>query len=148
VIVVEKAYFDTSVLVAGCIQGHPQHSAAAALLAAAGSQTRGFLSSHGLAELYAVLTRAPFTPPVYPSEAWQIIEQNVLSRCELVALETSEVADVVRGCARQGWLGGRVYDAIHVRCAGKVACDTLYTLNVKHFQELAPAELQPKIRLP
>lgn len=144
----EKAYFDTTVLVAACVQGHPQHSRAAAVLTVAGKQAAGYLSAHGLAELYSVLTRAPFTPPVYPAEAWQMIEHNVLSRCQLVALEASELAELVRDCASQGWVGGRVYDAIHVRCALKIACDRLYTLNLKHFQELAPAEMHSRIQLP
>jgi predicted nucleic acid-binding protein len=145
---VEKAYFDTTVLVAACVQCHPHHSRSAALLAVAGKRTQGYLSAHGLAELYAVLTRAPFTPPVYPAEAWQMIERNVLSRCGLVALEGSELAETVRECAGQGWVGGRVYDAIHVRCALKIACDKLYTLNLKHFQELSPPELLSRMELP
>jgi predicted nucleic acid-binding protein len=145
---VEKAYFDTTVLVAACVRGHPQHPRSAALLAAAGKRTQGYLSAHGLAELYSVLTRAPFTPPVYPAEAWQMIERNVLSRCDLVALEAGELAETVRECAGQGWVSGRVYDAIHVRCALKIACDKLYTLNLKHFQELAPPELCSRMELP
>jgi hypothetical protein len=36
------------------------------------------ISSHGLAEFYAVLTRTPFTPPIYPSEAWQLLTENIL----------------------------------------------------------------------
>ena len=144
----EKAYFDTTVLVAACIQSHPQHSAAATVLGAVGKQFEGYLSGHGLAELYSVLTRAPFTPPVYPAEAWRMLEQNVLTRCQLVVLEAGELTEMLRNCADQGWVGGQVYDVIHVRCALKIACDRLYTLNQRHFRELAPAEWSSRILLP
>jgi hypothetical protein len=85
---------------------------------------------------------------VYPAEAWQLIEQNILSRCQLVALEAGEVTEMLRDCAMQGWLGGRIYDAIHLRCAWKAACDKIYTLNARHFQELAPAEMRSRIVAP
>jgi hypothetical protein len=51
---------------------------------------------------------------VEPPTRSQIIEHDVLSRCEPVALDAGELAEVVRGCAREGWLGGCVDDAIHV----------------------------------
>jgi predicted nucleic acid-binding protein len=144
----EKVYFDTTVLVAACIQGHPQHTGSAGLLGAAGREFEGYLSGHGLAELYSVLTRAPFTPPVYPAEAWRMIEQNVLARCRLVVLEAGELSEMIRNCAEQGWVGGQVYDLIHFCCARKAACDRLYTLNQRHFRELAPAEWSSRILLP
>jgi hypothetical protein len=77
-----------------------------------------------------------------------MIEHNVLSRCELVALGAGEVAETVRRCAAEGWVGGLMYDAIHIRCALEIDCDKLYTLNLKHFQELAPAELHAAILVP
>jgi len=39
---------------------------------------------HSLTEVYSVLTRTPVKPPIYPSEAWQIIEEIILPHMELV----------------------------------------------------------------
>ena len=41
---------------------------------------------HSLTEVYSVLTQTPFKPPIYPSEAWQIIEQMILPHMELITL--------------------------------------------------------------
>jgi hypothetical protein len=35
-------------------------------------------------------------------------------------------------------IGGRIYDALHLRRARQAACDRVYTFNVRHFQQLAP----------
>ncbi len=60
-----RLYFDTSVLVAFAVQGHAHHAAAyTALEQMVRGRHHGYVSSHGLAEVYAVLTRTPFTPPV------------------------------------------------------------------------------------
>lgn len=141
-------YFDTAVLVAVCVEGHPQHARAAAVLLGLTKNTRAYVSGHGIGELYSVLTRAPFAPRIYPAEAWRLIEHNVLSRCEVVSLDAEEHKEVVRECAHQGWIGGRVYDAVHVRHAQKVDCDRLYTFDIRHFRELAPPALAAKVCAP
>src|SRR5439155_9444578 len=53
-----------------------------------------------------------------PSEAWQIIEEMILPH--------------------NGWAGGRIHDAIHLRCAQKARCDRICPFNVKDFRALAP----------
>jgi predicted nucleic acid-binding protein len=134
-----KTYFDTTVLVAASVADHPHHAQAlAALRAAHGKKKEAHTSGHGLAEYYAVLTRTPFTPPIYPSEAWQLLAENILPCFEIVTLSAKEYKETIRSCAQRGWSGGRVYDALHVRCAQKAACARIYTLNVRHFQQLAP----------
>ena len=42
------------------------------------------ISAHSLTEIYSVLTRIPFKPPLYPSEAWQIIAAMILPHMEMV----------------------------------------------------------------
>jgi predicted nucleic acid-binding protein len=130
------------------VDGHPQHARAATTLLGLAKNTRAFVSGHGLAELSSVLTRAPFAPRIYPAEAWRMIEQNVLSRCQVVSLDAAEHQELVRECSAKGWIGGRVYDASHVRHARKVACDRLYTFDVRHFRVLAPDALARKICAP
>jgi predicted nucleic acid-binding protein len=142
-------YFDTSVIVAASVNDHPHFPQAfAALRQAADKRNKASTSAHGLAETYSVLTRAPFNPPVYPNEAWQILEQNVLRYFEVITLSASEYREVIRDCAVRGWAGGRIYDALHLRCARKQRCERIHTLNVRDFRDLAPENLEIEICAP
>lgn len=143
-----KVYFDTAVLVAASVADHPNYlQAHAALQAVHGKKISAYVCAHGLAELYSVLTRAPFTPPIYPAEAWQLITENILRRFEIVTLSARDYSEVIQSCAKLGWTGGRVYDALHLRCAEKSGCARIYTFNVKHFKALGP-ELADRISAP
>jgi predicted nucleic acid-binding protein len=142
-------YFDTSVLVPAAVTRHPHNAPALAVLEELlGRKHRGFISAHSLTEVYSVLTRTPFKPPIYPREAWQIIEEMILPHMEMVTLKPKEYQEVVRHCAASGWAGGRIHDAIHLRCAQKAECDRVYTFNVKDFRALAPVGLADKISAP
>ncbi|HXO34133.1 MAG TPA: PIN domain-containing protein [Candidatus Acidoferrales bacterium] len=73
-----KVYFDSAVLIAGSVMDHlHHHPAAAALALVRDKKIEGWLTTHAMAEVYAVLTRTPFTPRVSPSEAWQLLTQNI-----------------------------------------------------------------------
>jgi predicted nucleic acid-binding protein len=142
-------YFDTSVLVSAAVTRHPHNAPALAVLEElVNRKHRGFISAHSLTEIYSVLTRTPFKPPLYPSEAWQIIEQMILPHLELVTLTAKEYKEVVHHCAASGWAGGRIHDAVHVRCAQKADSDRIYTFNVRDFRELAPSGLADKVSAP
>jgi predicted nucleic acid-binding protein len=142
-------YFDTSVLVPAAVAGHPHNRPALAVLEElVRGRHKGVISAHSLTEVYSVLTRTPFKPPLYPSEAWQIIEQMILPHMELVTLTAKEYREVVLRCAANGWAGGRVHDAVHLRCAQKAECDRVYTFNVKDFRSLAPAGFADRIAAP
>jgi predicted nucleic acid-binding protein len=142
-------YFDTSVLVPAAVTRHPHNAPALAVLEElVHRKHRGFISAHSLTELFSVLTRTPFKPPLYPSEAWQIIEQMVLPHMELITLTPKEYKEVVHYCAVGGWPGGRIHDAVHLRCAQKAECDRIYTFNVKDFRSLASAGISEKIAAP
>ena len=142
-------YFDSSVLVSAAVHQHPHNASALEVLEElASGKHEGYTSAHSLTEVYSVLTRTPFKPPLYPNEAWQIIEAMILPHMELVTLAAKDYRELVRGCAGNGWSGGRVHDAVHLRCAQKSNCGRIYTFNVKDFRALAPAELQDKISAP
>jgi predicted nucleic acid-binding protein len=143
-----KAYFDTAVLVAASVAYHPHHSPALiALQSVLDKKIEGCVSGHGLSEVYAVLTRTPFSPPVYPAEAWKILDENILPSFEIVPITVQMYRESIRECANQGWTGGRIYDALHLRCARKSDCERIYTFNVRHFQQLAP-DLAQRIGAP
>ena len=144
-----KIYLDTSVLVAALVEDHPHHAPAVAVLLPAKSERgHAFVSAHGLAELYAVLTRTPFTPRIHPAEARQMIERSVLPRAGVIALTAAKYRQVVNECADGGFTGGVVSDAIHLRSARKAGCERLYTLNVSDFRALAAEDFLDRICAP
>ena len=95
-----------------------------------------------------MLTRTPFQPPVHPADALKAIEEQILSSMALISLDEGEYIDVVRRAAGLGWIGGRIHDVIHLKCASKMKCDRIYTFNLRDFRAIAPTELADKIAAP
>jgi predicted nucleic acid-binding protein len=134
-----KVYCDTSVLVAASISNHPHRLQSLALLERArGGEVEGVISAHGIAEFYAVLTRAPLNPPVYPSEVWQILSRNILPSFKVVEVGATQYKTVLQRAAEKGWIGGLIYDALHLAAASSNHCKRIYTFNLRHFLKLAP----------
>ncbi len=143
-----KLFFDTSVLVAASSASHPHHAQALAAVALLrNSRNRGWMSQHTVAETYAILTSAPLVPRIHPSEALRIIRDNFLPLIAVVPLTPEDYLEVVGEMAAAGWRSGKIYDALHLRCAAKQPVDRICTFNVKDFQHLAP-QLKDKIGLP
>jgi predicted nucleic acid-binding protein len=145
-----RTYFDTSILVAASVDGNVHHNQARAALELAKSakmKGKNYVSGHGLAEAYSVLTRTPFRPTVYPSEAWKILDENILPYFQLVTITPQMYVETIQECAERGWIGGLIHDAIHLRCAREADCERIYTFNVRHFQQLAP-DLAKRIGAP
>ena len=144
-----KWYFDTSVLVAATVNTHVHHSRAQSVLEAFHEgKHRGYLSTHSLPDVYYVLTRTPFRPTVRPIHALKAIEDQIINHMALVSLEPDEYIEIVRRAAIEGWIGGRIHDAVHLQCAAKMKCDRVYTFNVRDFRALAPGNLADKITAP
>jgi len=134
-----NVFFDTSVLVAASVDEHPHHSQAyAAVIHALEAKQKAYVGLHSLAEIYAVLTRLPVQPAIHPAEAARIVEENVLPHCEPIALELADYQAALAAVASGGWRGGRIYDALLLRCAEKKNCQRIYTLNFGEFRLLAP----------
>ena len=143
-----KVYIDTNVVVARSITQHEHYPRAIELFAEIERrQWSPAISTHGLAEIYAILTRAPYQPRISSAEAWGIIEKNILVRFEIEPLTRSDYTRILRECAALGWTGGRIYDAIHVHAARKAGCSRIYTFNVQDFRQLAP-DLLDRIMAP
>jgi predicted nucleic acid-binding protein len=97
-----KVYCDTSVLVASSIASHPHHSQSLALLdQVRAGKSEAVISAHGIAEFYAVLTRAPLAPPIYPSEAWRLLEENILPNFHVATLSAAQYKTVLRQAAEK-----------------------------------------------
>jgi len=134
-----KAYFDTNVLVAALQPNHIHHgrSLAAYGRVQAGA-IAGYISCHGLTELYSVLTRTPWKIPVSPKEILAVIERSILPVFEIVDVSRQSHLAAIAVCGNAGWKGGRVHDAVHIQAAAQAGCDVIYTFDVAHFQSLAP----------
>jgi predicted nucleic acid-binding protein len=143
-----KVYCDTSVLVAASVSAHPHHTQSLALFAQVrAGKLEGVVSTHGTAEFYAVVTRAPLIPPIYPSEAWRLLAENILPHFQVAELSAVQYRSVLRQAAEKGWTGGLVYDALHLAAATGNRCKRIYTFNLRHFLQIAP-ELQEIICSP
>ena len=140
-----KEFFDTSVLVAAFWRDHQGHAASLRLFAAA-RKANSACSIHSLAEVYSTMSRLPVKPPV-PSEQALLFVQEVRARLRLISLEEDEYFQAIHDLADQKFVGGRVYDALLLRCASKCGAQQIYTWNVKHFRAIAP-ELSDQIHTP
>lgn len=74
-----KVLFDTSVLVATLVKPHSAHARAFSWLKKAKSgEIAMIVSSHTLAETYAVLTTLPVSPRITPDISWRLIQEDIL----------------------------------------------------------------------
>lgn len=140
-----RDFLDTSVFISAFRGDHPQHEPSVRLLGAA-NKKHSAAAVHSLAEVYSVMSVLPVRP-VIPPEQVLLFLHDIRERCTLIALDEAEYFEAIRRTAEQGFLSGRVYDALLLRCAVKARAETIYTWNVKHFQALAP-ELAGRIRTP
>lgn len=135
----EKALFDTSVLVAGLVSQHPRHGRAFPWLKrVAAGEVAGLVATHSLAELYAVLTSLPVRPRISPGAARRLIRETVESSFQVVQLTARDYRDVLDSVAELGLAGGVVYDALAARIAEKAGVDQLLTFNPSDFRRSWP----------
>jgi predicted nucleic acid-binding protein len=144
-----KVFFDTSVLLAAVLQKHVAHERAFAVLERVqDGKDEGFVSAHGLAEIYANLTKLP--PPFRhsPEQALLSMEENVLKHFKISSLTGGDYSALVRESALAGIQGGTIYDAVLLKSASKAEVDQIYTLNLRHFEAVAPKDFGPELRVP
>ncbi len=142
-------FVDTSVLVAACVESHPHHIQAFPVLKrVAAKKDKGYMSTHSIAEVFAVLTRLPITPRIHPAEAARIVLHNLLTHFETVAIDERDYREALMLVTNGGWSGAKIYDALLLRCAAKSNVGRIYTFNLTDFKLLAPASLQSRICAP
>ena len=135
-----KALLDTSTLIAAMLPDHVHHAHALPWLSQAKSGAFEFVcSGHSLAELYAVLTRLPRTPPIGPDGALRLIQENVTAHAQVYSLSSDDYGLLIELLAQKRIAGAAVYDAVIARVAELTAVDYLVTLNVADFQRVWPA---------
>ena len=140
-----KAFFDTSVLVPTFLGDHEHHEASLDAFLRFGKH-QACCAAHSLAEVYATLTRMPGKYRVSCEQAMLFLAE-IRQRLTLVVLDEEEYYTAIEQASALGVIGGTVYDALLARCALKARVETLYTWNVKHFQQLG-LEVIKRIRTP
>jgi predicted nucleic acid-binding protein len=134
-----RVLFDTSVLVAGLVETHPMHPLAFPWLERAkAGEIELLVSTHTLAELFAVLTTLPLRPRLSPTIARQLIDGVVEASAAQVELSVADYNGVISRMAALGLAGGTVYDALIAWAAKKSGVDHLLTLNERHFRRVWP----------
>lgn len=129
--------FDSSALIAACVEAHPKHYPALAWLKRAKKKEFEYIvSAHSLLEVYSVLTSAPFKPRISSSTAKSLIEQNIKSNAKIVSLTEKEYFHLLEKVSKLALKGGIVYDAIVVECARKFNAKEILTSNPKDFVHL------------
>lgn len=144
-----RVFLDTNVLVSAVVKQHVFHERSFLVLERVQDETdQGFISAHSLAEMYSVLTNLP--PPYRhtPEQAFLSIEENVLKHFKIVALAGSDYGALLREAVGFQIQGGRIYDAVLLNAARKADVHRIFTLNLKHFQSIASAEIKAKLSEP
>ncbi|TAN41592.1 MAG: PIN domain-containing protein [Nitrospirae bacterium] len=132
-----KVLFDTSVLVAALVKPHPAHQRAFAWLKKAKSGPISMVvSSHTLAELYAVLTTLPVSPRITPEAASRLIQQDVFDMAVIAPLSAGDYKAVIKKLKDADLPGGIIYDALICQAAVKSQAELLLTLNGSDFRRL------------
>jgi predicted nucleic acid-binding protein len=91
-------------------------------------------AAHSLAEVYASLTRMPGQQRMTPADALLFLE-TLQERLTIVALDAAEYVSGIQHLAAAGIIGGTMYDGILALCAMKANAETIYTWNLRHFQQ-------------
>jgi predicted nucleic acid-binding protein len=144
-----KVLLDTSVLVAALVDEHGDYVRSFAILdRVLSGKDDGYVAAHSLAEIYSVFTRSP--PPMRhsPEQALRSLEENVLNFFKISSLSSADYVALVRDAALAGIQGGAIYDAVLLKSAAKAEVERIYTLNLRHFQALAPPDIIPRIFSP
>lgn len=122
------------------VEGHPDHMASLPWLQrAATGRIEGFVASHSLAELYAVLSSLPVRPRLAPATVLKLIETNVFPVLTVIELVKDDYHATAKILAGQQISGGATYDGLIAWAASKAGADFLLTLNANDFERLKPA---------
>ena len=129
-------FFDTSALIPAFLEDHEHHEASFKALRKC-DKANASCAAHSLAEMYATLTRLPGKHRMSGDQAMLFLEE-VRERLTPVSLDSEECFAALRAAAARGVVGGTVYDLLVAHCALKARASTIYTWNLRHFQQLGP----------
>ena len=140
-----KAFFDTSVLVPVFYGDHPHHEASIEVFLKFGRR-HACCGAHSLAEVYASLTRMPGKHRISGEQAMLFLA-SIRERLAVIALDDEEYFKAVETFAALGVVGGAIYDALLAGCALKAKAETIYTWNLRHYEQFGP-KVSERLRTP
>ncbi|MEM9885432.1 MAG: PIN domain-containing protein [Bacteroidota bacterium] len=135
-----KTLFDSSVIIAFCVEQHPKHEVAKQwFLKAKNKEIELYVAGHSLMESYSVLTRTPFKPRINATQAKLLLEQNVLSFAQLIVLKAADYKRLLSQLVENNFIGGISYDAVVFESAALSGIQQVITANAKDFLRLKAA---------
>ncbi len=134
---VTPVFFDTTVLLAGCIDfGRPSIDSQRLLDAVADGRIRvGVTAWHCCLEFYAVATRLPGGYRLAPQQAWSLLTE-ILKMFRVEQLPAGARTAFLEAAALERVAGGRVYDAQIAEIARVCGAGIVVTDNRRHFTAL------------
>lgn len=138
---VRRVFFDTTVLVGGLLDvarlGLTNPAQRVLNEVAAGRIDQPSTAWHCCLEFFSVVTRLPEEVRLRPEQARTLIEHEILGRFDVFELPPAERNSLFTECARDGLIGGRLYDR-HIALVGLHAGASVFvTDNLRHFGHLA-----------
>lgn len=131
---------DTSVVVAALLTWHEGHEACATAVVDA-LESECILPQSTLVEAYAVLTRLPAPHRLRAEDAMAVLEGSFRDRVRVANLRASASWKLLDQATRGGVAGGLVYDARILAEAETAGAERLLTLNRRHFERIAGAQV-------
>lgn len=134
---VTPVFFDTTVLLGGCIDfGRSSVDAQKILDDVTDGKIRDPLTAwHCCLEFYAVATRLPGGYRLAPHQAWRLL-QDILTAFRVEQLPKEARLPFIEAAAGERVAGGRVYDAHIAEVARLAGAGVVVTDNRRHFAVL------------
>lgn len=126
-----KTLFDSSALIASCVEAHANHRWILEQIAEATGDS--CFCAHALAETFAVLTAAYRLPS---PTAMELVD-SFTAWARIVELGTDDYELAMKRVGKARRAGGSIYDALHCVAATKSRAGRIVTLNPRDFRALA-----------
>ena len=126
-----SGFLDASVLIEACLAQSPKFAAADALV-----KVGAVTSAHALAEAYATLS-GDARLKISPQDAAQMVS-DLATVLAVHSLTAKQYVALIQTAPMKGIRGGSFFDALHAQAAREAQCEVIHTLNVRHFQHVAP----------
>jgi predicted nucleic acid-binding protein len=130
-----SVFLDTSVLLAGLVDFGPQSAPAQSLLHAVAEKRVASAGTawHCCLELFSVSTRLPPEYRLTPTDAAQLIDDEIFGRMAVHDLPVGDRVALLKASGRDGIAGGRIYDAHIAEVARAAGAAVVVTDNRRHF---------------
>jgi len=130
-----SVFLDTSVLLAGLIQFGSESAPAQSLMHAVAEKKilAPATAWHCCLEFFSVATRLPPEYRLTPADAAALVEGEILARMRVHALPADRRMPMLQAAARDGVIGGRIYDAHIADVARAADAQVVVTDNRRHF---------------